>query len=69
MRRKGLCLKDAFGFLNVHILTGEILHKRRKTANARERQRMHEVNVAFDKLKESIPHHKLNQVKTLSHNF
>ena len=34
---------------------------RRKTANARERQRMHEVNVAFDKLKESIPHHKLNQ--------
>ena len=23
---------------------------------------MHEVNVAFDKLKESIPHHKLNQI-------
>ena len=35
---------------------------RRKTANARERQRMHEVNQAFDKLKASIPHHKLNQV-------
>lgn len=35
---------------------------RRKTANARERQRMNEVNVAFDKLKESIPHHKLNQI-------
>ena len=38
---------------------------RRRTANARERQRMHEVNQAFDKLKSTIPHHKLNQV---SHN-
>lgn len=35
---------------------------RRKTANARERQRMQEVNNAFDRLKESIPHHKLNAV-------
>ncbi|TRY78587.1 hypothetical protein TCAL_04996 [Tigriopus californicus] len=35
---------------------------RRKTANARERQRMQEVNLAFDRLKESIPHHKLNQI-------
>lgn len=35
---------------------------RRKTANARERQRMHQVNLAFEKLKATIPHHKLNQV-------
>ena len=35
---------------------------RRKTANARERQRMHEVNLAFDRLKLSIPHHKLKQI-------
>jgi hypothetical protein len=33
---------------------------RRKTANARERQRMHQVNVAFEQLKATIPHHKLN---------
>lgn len=36
---------------------------RRKTANARERQRMQEVNNAFERLKESIPHHKLNAVE------
>lgn len=35
---------------------------RRRTANARERQRMHEVNCAFEKLKTTIPHHKLNQI-------
>jgi len=30
---------------------------RRKTANARERRRMQEVNEAFERLKSSIPHH------------
>ena len=35
---------------------------RRRTANARERQRMQEVNVAFEKLKSTIPHHKLKQI-------
>ena len=35
---------------------------RRKTANARERQRMQEVNVAFERLKSTIPHHKLKQI-------
>ena len=35
---------------------------RRKTANARERERMQEVNVAFEKLKSTIPHHKLKQI-------
>ncbi len=34
---------------------------RRKTANARERDRMRHVNDAFDKLKDSIPHHTLFQ--------
>ena len=37
---------------------------RRKTANARERQRMRQVNVAFDKLKAAIPHHKLDLIET-----
>lgn len=32
---------------------------RRKTANARERRRMQEVNEAFDRLKSTIPHHRL----------
>lgn len=35
---------------------------RRRTANARERQRMHEVNVAFERLKATIPHHRLKQI-------
>ena len=37
---------------------------RRKTANARERQRMHQVNLAFEKLKAAIPHHKLDLIES-----
>ena len=36
---------------------------RRKTANARERMRMGEINTAFDKLKEKIPLPKIGKVK------